>query len=355
MAEARAPNPLVEQFKKGGVPKDVRLVAAQGTLPLGPLDLLELLVLLTADRDKEIQDAAHGTLKGQPADMLLPLFKDRGTPAAILAWGVKYRSERQLREAALQNTTLEDAAIEDLAPALPRELAELVVINQVRLLRRTSLLVAIEANPNLDNDQKRRLRELREEFIDERPERAPTPPPPPPPPPESEPEPIEEPEPITDEAEAMEHYLTTDERGEPAKLSAVQKIVKMNTAEKMVTALKGTREERTILIRDRNRLVSTSVLGSPKLTESEVEAFASMKNISDQVLREIGSNREWTRNYNVVAALVRNPRTPLATSIGMVSRLNPRDIKGLAMDRNVSEALRKQAQRFIRSQQERKN
>ena len=99
----------------------------------------------------------------------------------------------------------------------------------------------------------------------------------------------------------------------------MQKIVKMNTAEKMVTALKGTREERTILIRDRNRLVSTSVLGSPKLTESEVEAFASMKNISDQVLREIGSNREWTRNYNIIAALVRNPRTPLATSMGMVS------------------------------------
>jgi hypothetical protein len=352
MAEARAPNPLVEQFKKGGVPKDVRLVAAQGTLPLGPLDLLELLVLLTGDSDQEIRDAAHKTLSEQPADLLLPLFKDKSTPAAILAWGVKHRQERQLRESALQNTTLEDAAIEELAPSLPRELAELVVINQVRLLRRTSLLVAIESNPNLDNDQKRRLRELREEFIDERPERAPAPPPPPPPPPE--PEPIEEPEPITDEAEAMEHYLTTDERAEPTKLSAVQKIVKMNTAEKMVTALKGTREERTILIRDRNRLVSTSVLGSPKLTESEVEAFASMKNISDQVLREIGSNREWTRNYNIIAALVRNPRTPLATSMGMVSRLNPRDIKGLSMDRNVSEALRKQAQRFVRSQHDRK-
>jgi hypothetical protein len=79
-----------------------------------------------------------------------------------------------------------------------------------------------------------------------------------------------------------------------------------------------------------------------------------MKNVSDEILRQIGNSREWTRQYNIVAALVRNPRTPIATSIGLVSRLNPRDIKGLAIDRNVPEALRKQAQRFVRAQQEKK-
>jgi hypothetical protein len=348
--EARAPNPLVEQFKRGGVPKDVRLIAAQGTLPLGPLDLLELLVLLLADREDEVRGAARATLAEQPAATLHPIFKDRATSAGILAWGVTYREEHELREAALQNTALEDAAIEPLAATLPRELAELVVINQVRLLRRVSLLVALESNPNLDNDQKRRLRELREEFIDQRADRAPPPEPAPRPEPEPEPE-IEEPEPLKSEAEALEHYLTEDERAEPEKLSAVQKIFKMTTAAKMVTALKGSREERTILIRDRNRLVSTAVLGSPKVTDAEIESIATMKNISDEVLRLIGRNREWTRQYGVLSALVHNPRTPLAVSIGLVSRLNPRDIKGLSRDRNVSEALRKQAQRFVRTQQ----
>jgi len=31
-----------------------------------------------------------------------------------------------------------------------------------------------------------------------------------------------------------------------------------------------------------------------------------------------------------------------------VSRLNPRDIKGLAVDRNVPEVIRKQAQKFLK-------
>ena len=32
MAETRASNPLVDQFRKGGVPKELRLMAAQGAL-----------------------------------------------------------------------------------------------------------------------------------------------------------------------------------------------------------------------------------------------------------------------------------------------------------------------------------
>lgn len=352
MSESRAPNPLVDQFRKGGVPKDVRLMAAQAALPLGPLDLLELLVFLVGDKEADVREAAEKSLIDQPAADLLPLFKDRTTPAGILAWGLRTRQERELREACLQNTSLEDAAIEELAPSLPRELAELVVINQVRLLRRVSLLEALESNPVLDNDQQRRLRELREEFIDERADRAPEAEKPPEPEPEPELEP--EPEPETPE-EAVALYATEEEKKEPEKISAIQEIFKMNTAQKLVTALKGSREARGILIRDRNRLVSAAVLGSPRVTESEVEAFAGMKNISDQILRQIGASRKWARDYNITAALVRNPRTPIATSIGLVSRLNPRDLKGLAIDRNVPEAIRKQAQRFARAQLDKKH
>jgi hypothetical protein len=92
------------------------------------------------------------------------------------------------------------------------------------------------------------------------------------------------------------------------------------------------------------------VLGSPRLTDGEVEAFAGMRNVSDEVLRQIGNNREWTKRYGVLSSLVKNPRTPLAISLGMVSRLNPRDIKALSTDRNVSEVLRRQAQKFLQVQ-----
>ncbi|HXB55721.1 MAG TPA: hypothetical protein VN461_13115 [Vicinamibacteria bacterium] len=352
MSEARVTNPLVEQFRRGGVPKELRLLAAQGALPLKPEDVLELLTDLLHDAEKEIRDTAGASLAAFPREEFLPILKSRETPPAILAWGVTYRSERELREAALQNTSLTDEAVEALASSLSQELAELVVINQVRLLRRTSLLEALEANPSLNNDQRRRLRELRETFrIGQQPAEAP--PPPAAPVPEPHPTPAV-PEPVVAEApispdEAVVRILSDEERKDIEKVSAVQKIYRLNTAEKVITALKGTREDRAILVRDPNRIVSTAVLGSPRLTESEVEAFSGMKNISDEILRQIGSHREWTKKYSVVANLVRNPRTPLAISLGMVTRLNPRDIKSLAFDRNVPDAIRKHAQRFIKN------
>jgi hypothetical protein len=355
MADTRATNPLVDQFRKGGVPRELRLMAAQGALPLKPEDLLELLHHLTADADEPVRDAAHETMAGLPVEEMIPIAKDRLTPGPVLGWILHARSEPPLREPVLQNTSTPDEAIEAIVGSLPEALAELVVINQVRLLRRTSLLEALEANPTLNNDQKRRLRELRESFhIGEEPAASPPPAPAAPPPPAAEappePEPAEEP-PLS-EADAMARYLTEDERRQDDKVGVMQKIYRMNTADKVVTALKGSREERAILVRDPNRLVSTAVLGSPRLTEIEVESFAGMKNVSQDVLRSIGNNKDWTKRYGVISALVRNPRTPLAISIGMVSRLNPRDIKSISVDRNVPEVIRKQALKFIKGQQQ---
>jgi hypothetical protein len=352
MSEARATNPLVDQFRKGGVPKELRLMAAQGALPLKPEDLIELLTDLTNDRDSGVQDAARQSLVAFPVAELIPIAKSRETPASVLTWTVTFRLENELREVALQNTSLPDETIEALARELPEELAELVVINQTRLLRRITLLEAIEGNPNLNKDQQRRLRELRETFhIGEQP--APQAPPPAPsevPPAEFLAEPFME-DTALSEDEAIVRYLSDEERAQAEKVSAVQKLYRLNTAEKVITALKGTREERAILIRDPNRIVATAVLGSPKVTDAEIESFASMKNVSDAILRQIGTHRDWTKRYGVVSNLVRNPRTPIAISLGMVSRLNPRDIKSVAVDKNVPEAIRKSAQRFVRTPQ----
>ncbi len=356
MAEARVPNPLVEQFKKGGIARDLRLMAAQGALPLGPVDLLELLQFLLSDSDQEVAQSAHKSLAAVPKEELLPIGRDRSTPAPILAWMLASRTgEKDLLEGVLQNTATSDESIEAHAPTLPVELAELVVINQVRLLRRTSLLVAIESNPQLNNDQKRRLRELRETFkigaqYEEKP--APPPPPapaPPPPPPAAAPA---EPEAVLSEEEIVERALDADEKAQPEKLSLAKRIYAMSTKDKLITALKGDRQARAMLIRDPNRLVATAVLGSPNVTDAEVEGFSGMKNVSDEILRIIGNHREWTKKYTVVSNLVKNPRTPLAISMGMVSRLNPRDLKSIAHDKNVPEPIREQAQKFVKTPQQ---
>jgi hypothetical protein len=360
MAEARVPNPLIEQFRRGGVARDLRLLAAQGALPLIPADLVELVHLLLADADQGVRATASATLAAMPAEELLSIARDRDTPGPVLGYLLAARGEARLRELTLQNTSTPDEAIEAEAARLPEGLAELVVINQVRLLRRPSLLGALEANPSLNRDQARRLRELREEFRiglpDEAPSPAKAPPPPPaappvaPPPAVEVPEEPEEPGPQS-EQEAVAALLTPEEQADQEKLSTVQRLYKLNTAQKLIRALKGNREERAILIRERNRLVSMAVLGSPRITESEIESFAGLKNVSDEILRAIGNHREWTKKYSVVTTLVRNPRTPVGVAIGLVSRLNPRDLKGLAVDRNVSEVVRKAAQRFSKPAQ----
>jgi hypothetical protein len=349
MGEGRATNPLVDQFRRGSVPRDLRLMAAQGLLPLKPVDFTELLHHLLADSDATIRETAGATLAAIPEAEMLALLKDRETPDGVLAWGLTHRTEKDLREAALQNPSTPDDAIEALAAELSESLAELVVINQVRLLRRTTLLVALEGNPDLSADQRRRLRELRESFhIGEKPVEAP--PPPPPPPVEALPEeeePVAEGEMLSEE-EAMVRYLTAEERQHEEKVSALQRVFRLNTAEKVITALKGSREERAILVRDPNRIVSSAVLGSPRLTEPEIESFAGMKSVSSELLRAIGANKDWTKRYGVVSNLVRNPRTPLSISLTMVPRLNPRDLKTISVDRNVPEVIRKHAAKFIR-------
>jgi len=116
---------------------------------------------------------------------------------------------------------------------------------------------------------------------------------------------------------------------------------------KMKLAFKGTREQRAQLIRDPNKIVCAAVLSSPKLTVAEVEAFAKMANVAEEVLRVIGMNRNWLKNYGTVLGLVKNPKTPAAISMQLLPRVSERDLKMLAIDRNVPEALKLAARKFV--------
>ena len=117
--------------------------------------------------------------------------------------------------------------------------------------------------------------------------------------------------------------------------------------ERMKLAMKGTREQRSQLIRDSNKLVAVAVLSSPKINESEIEKYAKMANLSEDVLRIIASNRAWVKNYNIVAALTRNPKTPTAVAMRFLQRLNEKDLKMLSLDRNVSEPVRIAARKYL--------
>lgn len=145
-----------------------------------------------------------------------------------------------------------------------------------------------------------------------------------------------------DEAADTVPETDDDEAAESQGLSA------LSIVQRMKLAMKGTKAQRARLIRDSNKLVAAAVLSSPKLTDSEVEAFAKMANVTEDVLRTIAMNRSWLKNYGVVSGLTRNPKTPPAISMQLVQRLNERDLKMLAMDRNVPEAVRLAARKFLR-------
>lgn len=129
--------------------------------------------------------------------------------------------------------------------------------------------------------------------------------------------------------------------------SVTQRLAQMNVPQRLKRATKGTREERAILIRDPNKIIATAVLSSPKLTSSEVEAIAKMANVSDEILRIIAMNRAWIKNYNVVWALSKNPKTPVQLSINLLSRLAEKDLVKLSTDRNVPDILRISARKKL--------
>jgi hypothetical protein len=135
------------------------------------------------------------------------------------------------------------------------------------------------------------------------------------------------------------------EPGDTAGEMLQQRLSKMGFTERMKAAMRGTREMRGILIRDPNKAIAAAVLSSPKLTESEVESYAKMSSVSEDVLRTIGTTRSWLKNYGIVAALTRNPKTPLGISLNLLQRLTDRDLASLSSSRNVPEPLRAAARR----------
>jgi hypothetical protein len=136
---------------------------------------------------------------------------------------------------------------------------------------------------------------------------------------------------------------------EKRRESLTAQLAKMNFPQRLKAAIKGNREMRSVLIRDPNRLISTTVLSSPKLTEAEVANFSRMANVSEDVLRIIGTNRAWTKNYGVILGLTKNPKTPIGMSLNFLARLNDSDVKMLAVDRNVPEPLRIAARKRLQA------
>jgi hypothetical protein len=157
---------------------------------------------------------------------------------------------------------------------------------------------------------------------------------------------------IGTEAEADEPLIETaadddEDYDDEDRESVTQRIAKMTFTQRLKAATKGSKEMRSILIRDPNKMISSAVLSSPKLSDQEVAAFARMANVGDDVLRVIAHNRAWMKNYNIVLGLTKNPKAPVAVTLTLMHRLSDRDLQALSVDRNVPEPLRVAARKKV--------
>jgi hypothetical protein len=135
----------------------------------------------------------------------------------------------------------------------------------------------------------------------------------------------------------------SEERG-----SSLQKISKLDVKGRIQLAMKGNKEERSILIRDGTKLVALAVLESGKITDGEVEKFAGQKNVLEAVLRAIPMKRRFAKNYNVVRNLVANPRTPIDVSLGLMKHILVADLRNMCSNKEISETIRKLALKMFK-------
>jgi hypothetical protein len=397
-------NPAAKAIISGVAPRPARIAAAKGTLPLPLVDFLEVLAFLSSDEDGEIAESARETFRSQPTGNLLTVVATETIPTRVLSFVAENDSfDRKVYESVISNVKTPDESILKLAQKTDdANLLELVTVNQQRLIRTPEILDAVSANPAATAEASRRVQETRQEFFEkqrgaqqvaaelrangndaaaefiEKAEfaaglnEAAT---------EADrdgftfedmlaiAEHIEVPDSEIDDSwlafdlieelyeENEEHRRAAadkiisqallDENIAPDRVALLRRILMMPIKDRVKLAMKGDREARNVLVRDPNKIVAQAVLSNPRITENEVEKISAMRTVPNEVLRQIENNRQWTRNYLIIHNLVRNPRTPLPTVLHLLPRILTKDMQAISNNRNVSEAVRKQAFRLL--------
>ena len=392
----RSANPVVKALLEGKAPRPAQLAASRGILPLPQNDLFEVLIALSGSDDPELSDNAGHSLTLIDERLLESTVRSHDVSENVL----NYVSNRDglnygIYEALLVNPRTPAGAVEQLAKTTTRpEVLELISVNQQLLIQTPSIIEAILANPNRSMEAARRAAETKREFFEkergvqqiaselraqgkeaaaefiENAEFEST---------GLSPDDalliasmIESSDDETDDSWLALEYLEeiyeetqadrqlivdtimgefkSEEMDMPSeRISIINRIMKMGMKDRAKLAMKGDREARNILIRDPNRVIAQAVVNNPRITEQEVEKIAAMRAISVDILRQIGNSRQWSRHYPIVHNLARNPRTPIANVLAILSRLQLKDLASLSKNRNVSDAVRRQALRLTQA------
>jgi len=367
------------------------MAAAKGMLPLSREEMIEALVMLASDKDQGVRTAVGETLKTLDPASLTSVAADEATSQAVLGFLLLWdASPRELSEAVIFNRSTPDEALAHLAgKCIDPALLEAITVKQQSLIRCPAIIQAVLANPNRTPDAERRAREVQEEFFEKQfgarmvagEQRA-----------QQQPDAVVteglsilagsledlialgliDPEidvsvvddimaelgPIIDlesetgdaarlDIEKIAVDLEADEISLPAdRMPVYQQIALMSVKDRVMLAVRGTREARMILVRDPNRMVSSAVIRNPRITDNEVESISAMKTVTEEVLRVIASTRSYTKSYVIIHNLVRNSRTPIAISMGFLNRIQTKDLRLLSNNKNVPDVIRQTSSRM---------
>jgi hypothetical protein len=361
-------HPIVERYLANQLPEPMVMALLGGGMPVPPADFIQAQAHAVLDNSPFADRALQG-FQAMPESVVSGLLLERIQPPAPLELVLRYRREFAIIEAALLHPDLTADIVERSIPDLPGPALDIISNNQTIWMQRPTILDQLEVHPHAEYNLKRRINEFRFEVLKIVPE-------------EVKKERLE----ILDEVESgrldkawaelpLPKELTPEEQeaeladaahetpeqvvqaikafeGEEVNLSVAKRIARLRTNQKIMLAIKGGKEERTILIRESNRLIQENVIRNGRITEGEIAFIAQMRTVHEGVLRIISINREWMKKYTIIKALVYNPRTPLPVAMSNLKRVNEFDMKLMQRDKNIPEVLRREAKRYLEAKKE---
>jgi hypothetical protein len=375
---------MVDMIRQSAVPPNLLRAAAKGALSVPAAEMIEILVLLT--QNPVFGEQARLTLAGWDESACLAAASDPHTPREVLDYMVDPRNLRpSLFSALLENPSVAESRLAEVAAAGGGGLIQQILASP-RVHSSRCILQALASNRELRESEAARVSHLLAHLPAEAR-------------PGSEQSAPSGREPSDEEVKAFlaEHAaeIAAEEgkpfhviggveemqvppeappasavvpspgpaaaaaapaREEPKKSKSVlQKIAALTVGERVQLAMKGNKDERFLLIRDGARVVPQAVLESPKLTDTEAEMFAGMKNVQEVVFRGLSSKRKFAKNYRVQRNLAFNPKVPIDLALGLINNLLLSDLKGLSINKEVPDTVRKAALRlFVQKSDSRK-
>jgi hypothetical protein len=342
-------SPQAERYVQHDAPREVRLMASKGALPLPPVELATVLFALMHDPDPEVKSTARDSLENLPDSVCHAVLNGETHPAVLAHLAHAFHEDEARLEMLALNSATDDRTIAFLAATPCKLLVDIISNNQVRLVRSSAIVDALGANPLTGRAViERILNFLGVDTVAG----------------EDSFEGASGTEDVSDEqAEAalkailgedlgrfaQELLQESDSDDEPniddSNLYAL--VQSMSVMQKIKLARMGNKEARGLLIRDRNKIVALSAISSPKMTLQEVSTIAKARNVSDEVLRVIARNQEWTRDYQVKCGLATNPKSPLTEAMKFVNYLQDRELKNLMRSKDVPTAIATHARRIL--------